>query len=120
MAGISERGLDDVTDIVVVSDHGMTDVIGVISFDGLEIARPATLKNNHAFVLVYPHNNADAVEIKEAMDLQSTGKNYTVYLKDEIPARFHYQHNVFIPEILLLADVGWAFGDGPALGGMHG
>jgi predicted AlkP superfamily pyrophosphatase or phosphodiesterase len=69
---------------------------------------------------VYPHNKEDIGEIKDAMELQSEGKNYTVYLKKDIPARFHYQNNVRIPEILLLADVGWTFGDGVIMGGAHG
>jgi predicted AlkP superfamily pyrophosphatase or phosphodiesterase len=69
---------------------------------------------------VYPHNKDDTEAIKEVMDRQSTGKNYTVYLKNEIPARFHYQNNARIPAILLLADLGWIFGAAWKIGGMHG
>lgn len=30
-----------------------------------------------------------------------------VYLKEDIPARFHYQHNDRIQPIILVADEGW-------------
>lgn len=76
--------------------------------------------NNQAFVLVYPHDQSHTSEIKSALSVQSLGKNYTVFDRANIPARWHYSHSPRIPDIVLLADPGWVFGDNPWDGGAHG
>ena len=37
------------------------------------------------------------------------GLNYTVYLKERIPERWHYRHNPRVTDILLVADLGYMF-----------
>lgn len=39
--------------------------------------------------------------------LKHCSPHMTVYLKEEIPDRFHYQHNDRIQPIILVADEGW-------------
>ena len=48
-----------------------------------------------------------------------------VYAREDIPARYHYQHNARIPDVLAVAEEGWCIGSAarPAsscAGGAHG
>ena len=44
-------------------------------------------------------------EVYEA--LKSNEENYRVYLRDELPERFHFRNHYRIPEIIMIADVGY-------------
>lgn len=39
--------------------------------------------------------------------LKNCSSHMNVYLKEDIPARFHYQHNDRIQPLILVADEGW-------------
>jgi hypothetical protein len=78
-----------------------------------------TLANNYAFVLVYPHNIVRTRKrYQVVMQRQSIGKEHTVFLKTRSPF-LPLPQQCPVPEILLLADIGWVFGDGPLIGGMR-
>ena len=46
---------------------------------------------------------------------QCDDRHMKVYLKEEIPDRFHYRHNKRIQPIILIADEGWTIVQNEAL-----
>jgi len=104
--GIAARGLTDRVNVVVVSDHGMTDVAP-----------------DHIIYLsdYFSPDDADVVDASELgqirprpgkleqvyAKLHGAHPHLSVYRKEEMPARFHYDDNARITPLLLVSDLGW-------------
>lgn len=104
--GICRLGLEPRTNIVVVSDHGMTalsdartifmedyldpDVVAATEWDGL--------------VTLYPAGAVAPTEI--ARRLQPMPHTH-VYTRDSMPARWHYDDNARIAPVVVVPDIGW-------------
>lgn len=127
IAGLRKRGLYDSTNLVILSDHGMT-ATGpkrVIWLDDLFPAKDAVIPSFGAYAGVDPLPGHEA-EIEKAM--LKPHAHMTCWKKAEIPARLHYGTNPRVPEIWCMADDGWlvitraiaaAYGNKP-LWGDHG
>ncbi len=132
-AGLAQRGI--VANLVVVSDHGMTDisadrayyVSNILGTDGLD---PAAKKdprfdfvNNGSVAMINPAPGYEA-----ALDTALVKGHFDhmhCWHKGDIPAYLHFGHNRRVPEIVCLADLGWLIGDLPVNGpgykfGAHG
>lgn len=96
----------DKTNIVIVSDHGMVELSAdkiieidkIISMDNIErtIWGPATM-------LQPKRGLTDEVYYK----LKANEENYVVYLKEDLPERFHLKNHRRVPDIILVADLGY-------------
>jgi predicted AlkP superfamily pyrophosphatase or phosphodiesterase len=112
-AGLQQRNLTDIVNVVVVSDHGMAttsndriiqldDLINLSTFhpsDGwpLHGLRP---KNPYYDV----HQTYDKLLIK-----QKENPNFNVYLRDEnMPERYHFKNNKRIAPLWIVPKTGWA------------
>lgn len=106
VAGLKQRGAFARTNIVIVSDHGMT----ASSPDRL-IYLDDVLGTADAHVVTYgilagvepKANRADTVD----RALLATHAHMRCWRKSEMPARLHYGTNPRIPALLCLADDGW-------------
>ncbi|AMW06877.1 hypothetical protein GEMMAAP_14255 [Gemmatimonas phototrophica] len=123
--GLAARRLTERVNLVVVSDHGMTEVDStrVIRLDeyvdlaDMEVVdwMPVTAVTPKPGKLASVYN-----ALRRVPHLQ-------VYHKDSVPERFHYRANSRITPLVLLADEGWTISSserlrlsGPPVGATHG
>jgi predicted AlkP superfamily pyrophosphatase or phosphodiesterase len=104
---LKKINLYDSTNIIVVSDHGMTEISKdkFINIEELLTDFSVTIQGEKPFMLIEPK--------EEELDsvykiLKNKGEHFSVYKKSEIPDYFHYKNNDAISSILLVADLGWS------------
>lgn len=124
-AGVAARGLADRTDWVLVSDHGMTDVVPgqtIVLDEIVDRADVDILDVNIVGLLAPRPGKVDAVLAR----LQSAHPHLHAARKEEMPERLHYRAHRRIPEIVAWVDPGWLLATSrPAPGektsaGVHG
>jgi predicted AlkP superfamily pyrophosphatase or phosphodiesterase len=105
--GLSKRGLRDTANLVIVSDHGMTPIDSkrVIFLEDMMPISTVQVES-------YGPNGGVRPKTGSAAELvaQIRAKNIPhlqVYLREEVPERFHYRDNPRIPPVVLMADEGW-------------
>lgn len=126
LAGLAARDLLMATDVVVVSDHGMTavsperrvlidDAVAVDSVDEVFWGEP---------VGIWP----GALDVDALVARLGALPHVEAYRREATPERLHYRDNPRIPPVVLIADEGWTVTsrayvernpDGPR-GGTHG
>ena len=115
LAGLQARGLRDIVDLLVVSDHGMAEVApgqrefldDYLAAKGLPIASSDVVSRGTA-VGVGPAAGADAEAVAAVEDaLLGRHPHAECWRKGEVPARWHYGTHPRIPAIVCQADVGW-------------
>ncbi|HED07534.1 MAG TPA: alkaline phosphatase family protein [Ignavibacteria bacterium] len=103
---LKEINLYDSTNVILVSDHGMSDISKDRTVNIQNIIRNYDVKYQQGgpFMLIQPKPN----EVNKVYQLLLKNQNhFNVYTKTNIPARFHYSDNPFIPDIIISADLGW-------------
>ena len=103
--GLRQRGRLEATDLVVVSDHGMTAVSPdrvVLIDDAVDLEVDDV--DWGEVPGVWPGPGRDHGEIVRRL---SALPHLTAYRKQDLPARLHYSDNPRIPPIVVLADEGW-------------
>lgn len=105
--GLAKRGLRDTSNLVIVSDHGMTPIDSkqVIFLEDLMPISTVQVES-------YGPNGGVRPKTGSAADLvaQIRAKNIPhlqVYLREEVPEHLHYRNNPRIPPVVLIADEGW-------------
>lgn len=106
MERMEEAELTGRTNTLIVSDHGMADISrdrivvldDMIDPDDLEVIAysPALMANV---------KDGKLDEVYNA--LKENEENFKVYKRDEIPDRYHLKNHRRIPELLLVADLGY-------------
>nr|CAG31819.1 hypothetical protein RCJMB04_11m23 [Gallus gallus] len=103
---LKASGLWDTINVIITSDHGMAQGSPkkLIVLDNCIGRGNYTLIDRSPVAAVLPKNNKEYVYnlLKQCDD-----RHMKVYLKEEIPDRFHYRHNKRIQPIILIADEGW-------------
>lgn len=119
MAGLSKRNLQNHVHLVVVSDHGMAQSdksARLIFYDKILSAESISfLRKREAWPLLglRPKDDAPDYALAQIYDelykyTQENDAHYTVYRREEIPARFHYNATERIAPIVMVPDVGYA------------
>ncbi|MBM4171432.1 MAG: alkaline phosphatase family protein [Ignavibacteria bacterium] len=104
---LEEINLKDSVNIIIVSDHGMTDTPQekVINIENIISSKEIKFYDDGPFMRIDGPVNL----IKEAYTkLKSHEKNFRTYLTEELPGYFHYKKNPMIGSIILIADIGWS------------
>jgi predicted AlkP superfamily pyrophosphatase or phosphodiesterase len=103
--GLKLRGLFDRTNIVIVSDHGMTSTAPdrQIFLDDLVDLDEAGLVTGGILAGMNPKSAAPAVEHA----ILAPHEHMKCWRKSAVPARLHYGTNPRVPALLCLADDGW-------------
>uniref|UniRef100_K9IK26 Bis(5'-adenosyl)-triphosphatase ENPP4 n=1 Tax=Desmodus rotundus TaxID=9430 RepID=K9IK26_DESRO len=98
-------GLWENLNVIITSDHGMTQCSKdrLINLDLCVDPSDYTLIDLSPVAAILPKRNRTEVYNK----LKNCSSHMSVYLKEDIPARFHYQHNDRIQPVILVADEGW-------------
>ncbi|XP_031460797.1 bis(5'-adenosyl)-triphosphatase ENPP4 [Phasianus colchicus] len=118
---LKASGLWDSINVIITSDHGMAQCSPkkLIILDNCIGRGNYTLIDRSPVAAVLPKNNKKYVYnlLKQCDD-----HHMKVYLKEEIPDRFHYRHNKRIQPIILIADEGWTIvqNEAPSKLGDHG
>jgi ectonucleotide pyrophosphatase/phosphodiesterase family member 5 len=98
--------LKDSVNIIILSDHGMTEINRERTVNIEQIIADASCK----FINTGPVGLVQTPKEKEKSvyeKLKKNEKHFKVYYKDEVPEYFHYSKHPFIPQIVIIADMGW-------------
>ncbi|HTL69085.1 MAG TPA: ectonucleotide pyrophosphatase/phosphodiesterase [Lacunisphaera sp.] len=109
--GLARLGLRDCTDLVIISDHGMSEQSPeqVIFLDDLvDLARVRVDSSGPVGGLRPLPGTGTAAELARQIKAKAP-PHLHVWLRDETPARFHFRGNPRIPDVVLLADEHWNF-----------
>lgn len=112
--GLERLNLIDSINVIVVSDHGMTDIQRekTINIKNLLDGFDYTVEGDMTFLMIDP-SEKDSDKLLSL--LKKNENHYKLYRKNEIPDYLHYKNNPFIYPILLIADLGWSFVDDKTL-----
>ncbi len=104
--GLASRGLLDRTNLIVVSDHGMTTIAPdrVIFLDDYVPIEPSEITDLAPATAIDP--GPERTELIY-LGLVNAHPHLRVYQRQDIPARFHFRNNPRIAPLLALADDGW-------------
>ncbi|XP_044275160.1 bis(5'-adenosyl)-triphosphatase ENPP4 [Varanus komodoensis] len=94
----------DEINIIITSDHGMAQCSQdrLIKLDKCIDRGSYVLIDRSPVAAVLPHNKEYVYNL-----MKNCSPHMKVYLKEEIPDRYHYHHNARIQPIILVADEGW-------------
>ena len=104
--GISRMGLAGKVNVIVVADHGMTEISGArsiflddfLSLDSLEVIDWTPV------AAIAPKQGHDNYVYTK---LHGANSHLAVYRKADVPARFHFNKGFRITAIVAIADEGW-------------
>ncbi|KAB0350768.1 hypothetical protein FD754_015625, partial [Muntiacus muntjak] len=104
---IKERELQDDLNIIIFSDHGMTDISWidkVIELDNyINLRDLQQVKGRGPIMSLWPAPGKHS----EIYSKLRRVEHMTVYKKEDIPSRFHYKKGKFVSPLTLVADEGW-------------
>jgi predicted AlkP superfamily pyrophosphatase or phosphodiesterase len=106
MDGLKKLRLEDRANLVIVSDHGMTDLSTnrIIVLSDLVSPDSVRIDATGAIAGLRPlDGNVDALYHR----LFEKQNHFKIYRRETMPARYHYTDNVRIPPVVLVADEGW-------------
>jgi alkaline phosphatase D len=92
--------------ILVVSDHGMTEISSERTIDLSNHIESSKMKQEGSgpYSLLY---DMDKNEIGDIVDKLNTVPKISAYAKKDIPDRYHFKRHHRIKDILVIADEGW-------------
>lgn len=111
LKGLQERNLTNIVNLVVVSDHGMatTDVSRMIQLE--DLIDPDELSHIDGWPLygLRPKNQDRLYPLYDKL-LREHGKNPNVeiYLRENMPERYHFSKNDRIAPLWIIPKAGWA------------
>ncbi len=107
MDGIARLGLDDVVNLIVVSDHGMAETSAerIIVLDSLIELSTIDVIDWTPVAAIVPRDG-DAERVYRA--LHGRHPHLHVYRKGELPARWEFNDHPRITPIVAVADEGWS------------
>ncbi|MFL2983334.1 MAG: ectonucleotide pyrophosphatase/phosphodiesterase [Candidatus Neomarinimicrobiota bacterium] len=106
MEKLEKLSIFDKLNIVIVSDHGMTEISSertVNLADHIDISK-IKQEGSGPYSLLY---DMEKNQIKTIVNQLNKSPNINAYAKKDIPERFHFKKHHRIKDILVLADEGW-------------
>lgn len=103
---LKATGLEAVTNVITLSDHGMAEVSRdrIIVLD--DMINPNDLNIiSHSPALMANVKKGKQDEVYTA--LKNNEKHFKVYKKSDIPKRYHLKNHRRVPELLMVADLGY-------------
>lgn len=110
-AGLEQRNLTNIVNIVIVSDHGMatTSTSRLIQLD--DIIDMGLIERTDGWPLygLRPKNKADIEPLYDHLKQEAANmEGFDVYLKDrDMPERYHFSHNDRIAPLWVIPKTGW-------------
>ena len=110
-AGLEERNLTSLVNVVVVSDHGMatTSTDRVIQLDDLIDLDLVEHIDGWPLYGLRPKDPIDLRGLYDRLLIESQKNgNFEVYLKENMPERYHFSNNDRIAPLWVIPNTGWA------------
>lgn len=104
---LDEINMRDSLNVIILSDHGMTDISPTrqINVDEILIDEEFASVDKGPFMYIYSDSkNLESIYKK----LKTKENHYRVFRREEIPDYLHFKYNPMISEIYLMADLGWS------------
>lgn len=104
--GLENIGMRDSVNVIIVSDHGMTEISKdrVINIGKILSGYEYYSGDSGPYMLIQPKDD----ETETVYNILKENENhYKVYTKENIPSHYHYADNELITDIILIADKGW-------------
>jgi ectonucleotide pyrophosphatase/phosphodiesterase family protein 5 len=100
--GLKNTGMYDKTNIIIVSDHGMTDVSPerVINVEALLGDLKCEMSGSGPLMMIDDENALQRLKNAET--------HFRVYRREEVPGHYHFSKNPNILPLVLIAEPGWA------------
>jgi predicted AlkP superfamily pyrophosphatase or phosphodiesterase len=94
--------------LIVLSDHGMTDISDskIIDLSGIIEKYKLEYSGKSPVISLYPKNNKEKTIILS--ELKDKEEGYKVYSKSNTPVYYHYSQNDMLGDILIVADKGYS------------
>jgi ectonucleotide pyrophosphatase/phosphodiesterase family protein 5 len=104
---VDSIGMKDSVNIIVVSDHGMSEVSKDRMVDMNKLLKDfdCDVQNFGPYMMIDPKDN----EEKIFNLLYYNQEHYHVYKKGKLPKHLSYGNNPLLPKLFLLAENGWMF-----------
>ncbi|HDP97919.1 MAG TPA: alkaline phosphatase family protein [bacterium] len=105
--GLKQIGIEHQTNVIVVSDHGMSEVSDqrLINIDRLiSDFKFKTQGDGPVMMLNCGEDEIDAIY----QILQRQQKHFRVYLREQVPEYYHFSAHPYISPLVLIADPGWS------------
>jgi len=111
LTGLQERNLTNIVNVVVVSDHGMatTDVSRLIQLE--DLVDPAELSHIDGWPLygLRPKDPNNLYPLYEKIKSKhGDNPNIEIYLRENMPDRYHFSNNERIAPLWIVPKAGWA------------
>ncbi|MAZ49178.1 MAG: hypothetical protein CME65_11480 [Halobacteriovoraceae bacterium] len=107
--------------LLIASDHGMNklDRSKKIDISSIDFSK-GILEGSHVVLNYHDQNNKNVQKIFK--DLKKVSSHLGVYLRNQIPEEYRYNHNSNIGDLTLIADPGWIIDYGQTIkgNGVHG
>lgn len=111
-AGLSERNLTDIVNVIVVSDHGMatTDISRLMQLEDLVDMDKIDHIDGWPLYGLRPKDPEDLQGMYDDLAKQAEeNPNFDVYLRDvNMPERYHFSNNERIAPLWIVPKTGWA------------
>jgi predicted AlkP superfamily pyrophosphatase or phosphodiesterase len=120
--GLRDRGLYDKVDLVILADHGMaaTSRDRVVFLDDVVDSASVRVVAMSPLLMIGARDGANAALVAKLRTLP----HVKAWLRDSVPARWHYNNPNRITPVVAVADEGWTIawrhGKPSTLGGGHG
>lgn len=119
----ADLSIADYLNIIITSDHGMTEISEEQIIDLSKYVDLSMVSVEGSGPTVFISSDSEE-ELSEVYTKLQKVPHAQVFLKKDIPDRWHYRNNIRIKDILIVADEGWSLrplGHGVSLPkGMHG
>ena len=105
--GLAEMDLLSKTNIIIVSDHGMTEISPqkVINVEEILSGIACTFQETGPVMMVQPA----AGQVEQAFArLKKNENHYRGFRREDVPDYWHFSNHPFISEIVVVADPGWS------------
>ncbi len=124
---LEEEGFWPNVNMLITSDHGMIDLSDdrLVFLDDIIDLDDVNVINWSPAVMMQPVEGKK-MEVYEALKAREDELEYRVFLKEDIPERFRFKNHHRVPDILMMADLGWTITNHSfyerrgILGGTHG
>jgi predicted AlkP superfamily pyrophosphatase or phosphodiesterase len=109
LAGLAARGLRDQANLVIVSDHGMSEqsVDRIVFLEDVLDVTQVDVESTGPNGGVRPKPGTGTAAELVARLRPKLPPQVQVYLREEVPARYHYNANPRIPPVVFIADDHW-------------
>lgn len=106
---LKEINMFDSLNIIIVSDHGMTDISPerVINIENILKGHKVKYQSSGPVMMISTRSEDDVVY----NILKKNENHFKVYKKSEMPDYYFFDSNPFISDIILVADLGWSLVD---------